>query len=91
LLGQTLRIDGIQSTALVIGSFPLQMLMLLKVLLSTLIRNYTFELPDGPETKIEHYMSALVRPMVAGQEGPNVPLVAHHSVKIIGLSVPSEG
>jgi hypothetical protein len=46
-----------------------------KVLLSTLIRNYKFELPDGPETKIEHYMSALVRPMVAGQEGPNVPLV----------------
>ncbi|KAF8230879.1 hypothetical protein L208DRAFT_1279750, partial [Tricholoma matsutake] len=30
-----------------------------------LIRNHTFELPDGLETKIEHYMSALVRPKCA--------------------------
>jgi hypothetical protein len=74
LFGETFRVNGVQSTILIV-LFLTQMLMLLKVLLSTLIRNYTFELADGPETRIEHYMSALVRPMVAGEEGPHVPLV----------------
>lgn len=39
-----------------------------------LIRNYTFELPDGPETKIEKHRSILPRPKVAGQDGAKVPL-----------------
>lgn len=42
--------------------------------LSVLIRNYTFELPDGPKTKIERHRSILPRPKVAGQDGPKVPM-----------------
>jgi hypothetical protein len=42
--------------------------------LSVLIRNYSFELPGGPTTKIENHQSVLLRPKVAGQDGPKVPL-----------------
>ncbi|GLB33170.1 putative cytochrome p450 [Lyophyllum shimeji] len=45
-----------------------------KAALSVLIRNYTFELLDGPETKIENHRSILPRPKVAGQDGAKVPL-----------------
>lgn len=44
------------------------------MVLSVLIRNYTFEFPDGPETKIDTYFSVLPRPKVAGLEGAKVPL-----------------
>ncbi|KAF8075773.1 cytochrome P450 [Lyophyllum atratum] len=46
-----------------------------KAVLSVLIRSYSFELPDGPGTKIESHRSILLRPKVAGQEGPKVPLI----------------
>ncbi|GLB45491.1 putative cytochrome P450 [Lyophyllum shimeji] len=46
-----------------------------KAVLSVLIRNFSFEFPDGPTTKIESHRSVLVRPKVAGQEGPKVPLI----------------
>ncbi|KAF9478457.1 cytochrome P450 [Pholiota conissans] len=45
-----------------------------KAVLSVLIRNYSFELPDGPDTKIEKHPSILPRPKVAGQVGPNAPM-----------------
>ncbi|KAG6876262.1 hypothetical protein C0993_004630 [Termitomyces sp. T159_Od127] len=45
-----------------------------KAALSVLIRNYTFELLDGPETKIEQHRSVLPRPKVAGQTGAKVPM-----------------
>jgi len=45
-----------------------------KAALSVLIRNYSFELPEGPATKIESHQSVLPRPKVAGQDGPKVPL-----------------
>ncbi|RDB20296.1 hypothetical protein Hypma_012676 [Hypsizygus marmoreus] len=45
-----------------------------KAALSVLIRNYAFELPDGPGTKIEKHRSILPRPKVAGQDGAKVPL-----------------
>jgi len=40
--------------------------------MSVLLRNFSFEFPDGPGTKIE--LSG-VRPKVAGEEGPRVPLI----------------
>jgi len=43
--------------------------------LSVLLRNFSFELPDGPDTKIEILNSAGVRPKVAGEEGLRVPLI----------------
>ncbi|KAG6873596.1 hypothetical protein C0995_013969 [Termitomyces sp. Mi166 len=46
-----------------------------KAVLSVLIRNFSFELPDGPETKIENHRAILARPKVAGQEGAKVPLI----------------
>ncbi|KAH0588302.1 hypothetical protein H2248_004163 [Termitomyces sp. 'cryptogamus'] len=45
-----------------------------KAALSVLIRNYIFELIDGPETKIEKHRSILPRPKVAGQTGAKVPM-----------------
>ncbi|KAL0564414.1 hypothetical protein V5O48_017634 [Marasmius crinis-equi] len=45
-----------------------------KSVLSVLIRNYRFEFPDGPETKIELARGILPRPKVEGSAGPKVPL-----------------
>lgn len=45
-----------------------------KATLSVLIRNYSFELPEGIMTKIENHQSVLSRPKVAGQDGAKVPL-----------------
>ncbi|EIW62267.1 cytochrome P450 [Trametes versicolor FP-101664 SS1] len=45
-----------------------------KAVLGVLIKNYTFELPNGPETKIEYVRGVLPRPRVAGEEGACVPM-----------------
>ena len=46
-----------------------------KTVLTVLIRNFTFELQNGPATKIDSHRGLLPRPKVAGEEGPKVPLV----------------
>ncbi|KAF8890478.1 cytochrome P450 [Infundibulicybe gibba] len=46
-----------------------------KAALTVLIRNYTFALPHGPETKIGSHRSVLIRPKVEGEAGANVPLI----------------
>ncbi|KAJ6489013.1 cytochrome P450 [Mycena sanguinolenta] len=45
-----------------------------KAVLSVLVRNYTFELPGGPETAIGRYENILPRPKVEGEAGYGVPL-----------------
>jgi len=45
-----------------------------KAVLSVLIRNYKFELPDGVDTQINIHRSLLPRPKVVGQDGAKVPL-----------------
>ncbi|KAJ7983088.1 cytochrome P450 [Mycena polygramma] len=45
-----------------------------KAVLSVLVRNYSFEFPDGPDTKIEKHVTIVPRPKVAGQIGAKVPL-----------------
>lgn len=45
-----------------------------KAVLSVLIRNYTFKLPNGVDTKIDKHPSILPRPKVAGEIGPRVPM-----------------
>ncbi|KAJ7729679.1 cytochrome P450 [Mycena maculata] len=45
-----------------------------KAALSVLVRNFVFEFPDGPETKIEAHTAIVPRPKVAGQNGAKVPL-----------------
>ena len=49
-------------------TFPLQ------AVLSVLIKNFVFELRDGPETKLEMGRGFLPRPRVAGEVGCKVPL-----------------
>ncbi|KZT67557.1 cytochrome P450 [Daedalea quercina L-15889] len=46
----------------------------LKAVLSVLIRNYTFEFRDGPDTKTETKLVILPRPRIAGEEGTKIPL-----------------
>ena len=45
-----------------------------QAVLSVLIQNYTFELPNGPSTKIDKHPSILPRPKVAGELGARVPM-----------------
>ncbi|KAL7281930.1 hypothetical protein ACG7TL_003397 [Trametes sanguinea] len=45
-----------------------------KAVLGVLIKNYTFELPNGPETAIEYTRGVLPRPRVAGEQGACVPM-----------------
>ncbi|KAJ7071727.1 cytochrome P450 [Mycena belliarum] len=46
----------------------------LKAVLSVLIRSFTFEFPNGPETKIETHPGIINRPKVVGQAAANVPM-----------------
>ena len=45
-----------------------------QAVLSVLVRNFVFELRDGPETKIEMGRGFLPRPRVAGEAGCKLPL-----------------
>ncbi|KAJ7598521.1 cytochrome P450 [Mycena floridula] len=46
-----------------------------KSVLSVLIRNYTFEFPDGPKTKIGDWRALLPKPNVEGQIEGRVPMI----------------
>ncbi|KAJ7588140.1 cytochrome P450 [Mycena floridula] len=46
-----------------------------KAVLSVLIRNYTFEFPNGPDTEIIGWRGLVTKPRVVGEEGAKVPLV----------------
>ncbi|KIJ12885.1 hypothetical protein PAXINDRAFT_100953 [Paxillus involutus ATCC 200175] len=45
-----------------------------KAVLSVLIRNFTFEFRDGPETKVDIAGVVLPHPKIEGEEGSRVPL-----------------
>ncbi|KAJ7165920.1 cytochrome P450 [Mycena filopes] len=45
-----------------------------KAVLSVLVRNFVFDFPDGPDTKIENHTAIVPRPKVAGQNGAKVPM-----------------
>ncbi|KAJ7434787.1 cytochrome P450 [Mycena galericulata] len=51
-----------------------------KAVLSVLVRNYTFEFPQGPETVIGQHRNILPRPKVEGEKGYAVPLRIRHYV-----------
>lgn len=55
-------------------SYPPLELYALISLFSVLIRNYVFDLRDGPETKLDLITSLLPRPKVVGEEGYNMPM-----------------
>ncbi|THH07480.1 hypothetical protein EW145_g3350 [Phellinidium pouzarii] len=46
----------------------------IKTVLSVLIRNYTFDMRDGPETKVDIITTILPRPKVAGEKGYAMPM-----------------
>ncbi|KAJ7440146.1 cytochrome P450 [Mycena latifolia] len=52
-----------------------------KGVLSVLLRNFTFELPNGPETVIGRHRNILPRPKVEGEAGYEVPLRIRHYVE----------
>jgi len=47
----------------------------LKIVLSVLIREFVFELPQGPETPIDVHFSLTSRPKIGGLEGANFPFI----------------
>ncbi|KAJ7650922.1 cytochrome P450 [Roridomyces roridus] len=49
-----------------------------KTVISVLVRNFTFEFPNGPDTEITRRMGMLPRPGVAGEAGYDVPLRIRH-------------
>ncbi|KAF8169834.1 cytochrome P450 [Mycena galopus ATCC 62051] len=51
-----------------------------KAVLSVLVRNYSFELPNGPDTLIGRHRNLLPRPKVEGEAGYDVPLKVCHYV-----------
>lgn len=51
-----------------------------QVVLSVLIRNFTFEFPDGPQTKLGIAGGILPRPKILGEEGSRVPLLVRRVV-----------
>lgn len=46
----------------------------LKAILSVLVKNYVFELPDGPHTPIELCRGILLRPRTVGEKGASVTM-----------------
>ncbi|KAG1864029.1 cytochrome P450 [Suillus tomentosus] len=49
-------------------------IMELKTVLSVLVKNFVFEMQDGPDTPIEVARGVLPRPRVVGEDGTGVPL-----------------
>ena len=49
-------------------------------MLSVLVRNFTFEFPDGPSTVIGSQTSIVNRPNVEGKGGFKVPIIVRKFV-----------
>ncbi|KAG2046590.1 hypothetical protein BDR06DRAFT_1014587, partial [Suillus hirtellus] len=45
-----------------------------KTVLLVLVKNFVFEMRDGPDTPVETVRGVLPRPRVAGEDGTGVPL-----------------
>ncbi|KAI6021237.1 cytochrome P450 [Pisolithus marmoratus] len=45
-----------------------------KAVMSVLVKNFVFEMRDGPDTQVELGRGFLPRPKIVGEEGTNVPL-----------------
>ncbi|KIM47090.1 hypothetical protein M413DRAFT_440621 [Hebeloma cylindrosporum] len=50
-----------------------------KAVMSIIARDFTFEFPGGPDTKIGSHRSVLMRPKVEGEEEPRVPLIVRRA------------
>jgi len=45
-----------------------------QVVLLVLVKNFVFEMRDGPETRVEIARGILPRPRIVGEDGIGVPL-----------------
>ena len=45
-----------------------------QAVLSVLIRQFSFELVNGPETELDRHISLMARPKVAGEQGAALPM-----------------
>ena len=52
-----------------------------KAVLSVLVKNYVFELLDGPETKIEVGRGILPRPRIGGDESARMPMRVRRGIE----------
>ncbi|KAF7331244.1 hypothetical protein MKEN_00001400 [Mycena kentingensis (nom. inval.)] len=56
-----------------------------KAVLSVLIKNYSFELPDGPDTPIKEVLGLIQRPALASGSKPEIPLrLGYCSARVTG-------
>jgi hypothetical protein len=46
----------------------------MKIALAVILRRFSLELPDGPDTKFEPVRTAVIRVKTAGQKGCKVPM-----------------
>jgi cytochrome P450 len=49
-------------------------LLEMKAVLAVLLRKYSFDLLDGPETKIGEVLTIILRPRVEGRPGTQIPM-----------------
>lgn len=65
-------------TEIKVGAFPPFYAMIwgmgYQAVLSVIVRNFVFEFPGGPETKLGSHRTISPRPKVVDEEGPRVPL-----------------
>ena len=54
--------------------FECSLIVTLKSVLTVLIRNYVFDMRDGPETKVDMVFTILPRPKVSGEDGYAMPM-----------------
>lgn len=47
----------------------------LQAVLSVLIKNYVFEMRDGPDTKLGKHLGLSSRPKVEGEKGQELPMI----------------
>ncbi len=52
-----------------------------QTVLCVLIRNFSFELVDGPDTKLDLHYSLMAHPKMAGESGSVVPMRVRRIVK----------
>lgn len=74
-LGRNIAVAGMKVSKIVIDVEQHCFIFIEQTLLAVLIRNFTFKMRDGPDTKVETVMNMFPRPKIAGEEGYAMPLL----------------
>ena len=54
----------------------------MQLIVSMLVRHYSFAFPNGPTTKVVNHRAYALRARVDGEEGPRVPLTVNNLRKL---------